>query len=497
MTESTIETESSIESDPSIETLQSAESVPARDESVDSAEPAEAASGAPGASSSGAPSKAAAVVADSTIAAPRPPRERTPRARPASSAGRRPDAATHESAIDQSVTEEAVIDESVTDESATDESTTDESATDETAADHTVIEEPSVDETDAPDLPEVEADAAGTLRAETPTTESGWKSTSARLRAIANDAAQAAAAARERRAEARSAAEQSAATVPALVSDAGSDSRVDVEGDRHTGTDDETHHDSSRVVLEIRGLEKRFGDTVAITGVDLEIRPGTIFGLVGPNGAGKTTTLSMITGLLRPDRGSISVDGADVWADPAAAKRSMGVLPDRLRLFDRLTGAQLLHYAGTLRGLKRATVSARSADLAQAFGLEEALPRLVSDYSAGMTKKIALASAMIHAPKILILDEPFETIDPVSAANIVEILQKYAAAGGTVVMSSHGMDLIERICDAVAIVVRGEMLASGPMNEVRGGLSLEERFIALAGGRKAAEGMEWLHNFSD
>ncbi|QNE48361.1 ABC transporter ATP-binding protein [Glaciihabitans sp. INWT7] len=250
-------------------------------------------------------------------------------------------------------------------------------------------------------------------------------------------------------------------------------------------------------VLVVSDLVKRFADTVAVDHVSLSVPAGTMFGIVGPNGAGKTTTLSMVTGLLRPDDGSILVNGADVWTDPAAAKRAMGVLPDRLRLFDRLSGSQLLYYAGTLRGLDARTVKQRSTDLAVAFGLEDALGRLVSDYSAGMTKKIALACAMIHSPRLLVLDEPFESVDPVSAANITTILQRYVAAGGTVVLSSHSMDLIQRVCDLVAIVVSGKVLTSGTMEDVRGAGSLEERFLELAGGRKTAEGMEWLHSFSD
>ncbi|MET4781783.1 ABC-type multidrug transport system ATPase subunit [Glaciihabitans sp. UYNi722] len=250
-------------------------------------------------------------------------------------------------------------------------------------------------------------------------------------------------------------------------------------------------------VLVIKDLVKRFGDTVAVDHISLSVPAGSIFGIVGPNGAGKTTTLSIATGLLRPDAGTVTVHGADVWTDPVVAKRNMGVLPDRLRLFDRLTGNQLLYYAGTLRGLDAKTVKQRSADLAAAFGLEDALDRLVADYSAGMTKKVALACAMIHSPRVLILDEPFESVDPVSAANVTEILQKYVAAGGTVVLSSHSMDLIQRICDFVAIVVSGSVLASGTMDDVRGVGSLEEKFVELAGGRKTAEGMEWLHSFSD
>ncbi|MHB1172387.1 MAG: ABC transporter ATP-binding protein [Lacisediminihabitans sp.] len=251
------------------------------------------------------------------------------------------------------------------------------------------------------------------------------------------------------------------------------------------------------IVLAIEGLSKRYGDNVAVDRIDLSVTAGTIFGIVGPNGAGKTTTLSMVTGLLRPDDGTITVHGADVWSDPVVAKRNMGVLPDRLRLFDRLTGSQLLYYSGVLRGLSAGTVKARSADLAAAFGLEDALDRLVADYSAGMTKKIALAAAMIHSPRLLVLDEPFESVDPVSATNVITILQNYVAAGGTVVLSSHSMDLIQRICDSVAIIVSGRVLAAGTVEEVRGTQRLEDRFVELAGGRRTAEGMEWLHSFSD
>ena len=251
------------------------------------------------------------------------------------------------------------------------------------------------------------------------------------------------------------------------------------------------------VALSIRGLVKRFDNKTAVAGIDLEVFAGSLYGIVGPNGAGKTTTLSMVTGLLKPDAGSVFVHGHDVWANPVAAKRKLGVLPDQLRLFDRLTGGQLLYYSGILRGLDKASVRLRSADLAAAFGLENSLDRLVADYSAGMSKKIALAAAMIHSPRLLVFDEPFEAVDPVSAANIIEILQKYVAAGGTVVISSHTMNLIERICDSVAVVVNGAVLATGTMSEVRNGKTLEERFVELAGGRRAAEGMEWLHKFSD
>jgi ABC-type multidrug transport system ATPase subunit len=250
-------------------------------------------------------------------------------------------------------------------------------------------------------------------------------------------------------------------------------------------------------VLAINGLVKRFGDNTAVDGISLDVRAGSFYGIVGPNGAGKTTTLSMVTGLLRPDAGTVRINDIDAWANPRAAKRATGALPDRLRLFDRLTGAQLLYYAGALRGLDNRTVRERSTELIAAFGLEDAVDRLVADYSAGMTKKIALACAMIHAPRLLVLDEPFESVDPVSAANLTDILERFVGGGGTVLLSSHGMDLIERVCDSAAIIIEGRVLASGTLDEVRVGQTLEDRFVELAGGRKAAEGMEWLHSFSD
>lgn len=249
--------------------------------------------------------------------------------------------------------------------------------------------------------------------------------------------------------------------------------------------------------LVLRGVTKRFGSTHAVDGIDLTVPAGTFYGLVGPNGAGKTTTLSMIAGLLEPDRGSIRVAGVDAAAKPLAAKKLMGVLPDRLRTFDRLTGRQLLYYYGVLRGLPPAVVESRSADLARAFDLEDALGRSVSDYSAGMLKKVMLAGALIHSPRLLVLDEPFEAVDPVSSAVILDILSTYVAHGGTVILSSHGMELVERVCTRVAVIVAGQVLAEGTVDEVRGELTLEQRFVELAGGLSDVEGLEWLHTFSD
>nr|WP_255566281.1 ABC transporter ATP-binding protein [Mumia sp. zg.B21] len=249
-----------------------------------------------------------------------------------------------------------------------------------------------------------------------------------------------------------------------------------------------------RAAISIRNLSKSFGGKLAVGGVSLDIPAGSFYGIVGPNGAGKTTTLSMATGLLRPDLGRVSVHGIDVWRDPAGAKKQLGVLPDGLRLFDRLTGAQLIAYAGELRGLDRETVRARTYDLLATLGLADDADTLVVDYSAGMTKKVALASALIHAPRVIVLDEPFESVDPVSAAGIRELLTGFVASGGTVVVSSHVMDLVQRMCSHVAVVARGLLLASGTVDDVRAGESLEDRFVQLVGGAQVTEGLSWLQS---
>ncbi|WP_295833347.1 ATP-binding cassette domain-containing protein [uncultured Microbacterium sp.] len=248
--------------------------------------------------------------------------------------------------------------------------------------------------------------------------------------------------------------------------------------------------------LTLRTITKNFGELRAVDAIDLTVPAGAFYGLVGPNGAGKTTTLSIIAGLLRPDRGTVTINGVDAGKRSREAKKLIGVLPDRLRTFDRLTGRQLLSYYGALRGLPAPLVESRTADLARAFDLVEALSRPVSDYSAGMTKKVMLAGAMIHSPRLLVLDEPFEAVDPVSSGVILDILGTYVEHGGTVILSSHGMELVERVCSRVAVIVSGQVLAEGTVDEVRGEGTLEERFRELSGGLGDVEGLEWLHTFS-
>lgn len=244
--------------------------------------------------------------------------------------------------------------------------------------------------------------------------------------------------------------------------------------------------------LALRGLTKRFGATVAVAGIDLDIPTHSFFGVVGPNGAGKTTTLLMATGLLRPDAGTVTVHGVDLWAHPDRAKAMVGVLPDGLHTFDRLTGAELISYAGLLRGLDRDQVRTRRDDLLAALDLESAAGTLVTDYSAGMTKKVGLACALVHAPRVLVLDEPFEAVDPVSAGAIRRILRDFVDSGGTVVLSSHVMALVERLCDHVAVVGAGRVLAHGTVDHVRGDTDLESRFVALVGDDARHQELTWL-----
>ena len=248
----------------------------------------------------------------------------------------------------------------------------------------------------------------------------------------------------------------------------------------------------ARPAIEIRGLTKAFGQKVAVDRINLDIPSGSFYGLVGRNGAGKTTTISMVTGMLKPNEGTAYVRGIDMWAEPLKAKAHLGVLPDGVHLFDKLTGEQLITYSGYLHGIDKETVASRVKDLLAAMDLTDAAGRAVADYSAGMTKKIALAAALVHAPSVLILDEPFEAVDPVSAANIQDILRGFVASGGTVIISSHVMDLVQRLCDHVAVMDSGRILAAGTVDEVRAGMSLEERFVQLVGGRTSSEGLSWL-----
>jgi len=246
--------------------------------------------------------------------------------------------------------------------------------------------------------------------------------------------------------------------------------------------------------VSARGLWKRFGGNIAVAGVNLDVPAGSFFGLVGPNGAGKTTTLSMMTGLLRPDAGTVHITGADVWRNPVAVKSVIGVLPEGLRLFERLSGRELLSYLGRLRGLPRGEVAERADELLAVLDLASAGKSLVVDYSTGMRKKIALAAALLHNPRVLFLDEPFEGVDPVAAQTIRGVLDAYTSSGSTVIFSSHVLELVESLCDWVAVMSGGQIMAVGPLEQVRGGRSLQEAFLAIVGARPGAQRgkLSWL-----
>jgi ABC-2 type transport system ATP-binding protein len=253
----------------------------------------------------------------------------------------------------------------------------------------------------------------------------------------------------------------------------------------------------SDLAIAVHGLRKRFGDKEAVAGIDLEIAAGSLAGLVGPNGAGKTTSLSMLTGLLRPDGGQVLVDSLDVWADPAAAKAVIGVVPAEVRLFERLSGAELLEYSGRLRGMPAAEAVSRTSQLLEVLDLADDAQRLVADYSTGMRKKAALGCALIHNPAVLFLDEPLEGVDPVSADVIRRLLTRFAGSGSTVLFSSHVMELVEQVCDHVSIIDKGRIVATGTTAQVRGGKTLQQAFIDLVGSRAAGEEeLSWLGSSS-
>jgi ABC-2 type transport system ATP-binding protein len=249
--------------------------------------------------------------------------------------------------------------------------------------------------------------------------------------------------------------------------------------------------------IAVHGLRKSFGTKEAVAGIDLEIAAGSFAGLVGPNGAGKTTSLSMMTGLLRPDGGQVVINGLEVWADPPAAKAIIGVVPAEARLFERLSGEELLEYSGRLRGLSAGEAHSRAAQLLEVLDLAEDAKRLVADYSTGMRKKAMLGCALIHNPSALFLDEPLEGVDPVSADVIRRLLTRYAGSGSTVLFSSHVMELVEQVCDHVTIIDKGRIVATGTTEQVRGGKTLQQAFIDLVGSRAdGGEGLSWLGSSS-
>ena len=245
--------------------------------------------------------------------------------------------------------------------------------------------------------------------------------------------------------------------------------------------------------IDAQDVVKLYGNNLALDHLYLQIPAGSFFGLVGPNGAGKSTFLSIATGILEPDRGTVFINGISMWDEPVAAKGALGVLPDGMHMFDRLSGIEHLTFVAQLRGLDKQSAIQRSRSLLQTFELPLDKKKTISEYSTGMRKKIGLALALVTSPRLVVLDEPFEAVDPVSANTLQQVLKEYVERGGTVVLSSHVMATVESLCTHVAVINQGRILVSGTTEEVAAGQDLNSRFLQLVGGHQQCEGdLSWL-----
>jgi ABC-2 type transport system ATP-binding protein len=244
--------------------------------------------------------------------------------------------------------------------------------------------------------------------------------------------------------------------------------------------------------LELDSLSKRFGDKTAVEGLSLSLEPGAFLGLLGRNGAGKSTTLKMVTGLLTPTSGSIRVLGLDLATEALAVKRQIGAMPEDMALLDMLSGPQYLRFVGRMYGMPDALIDGRREELFDKLDLAVAPKLLLADYSFGMKKKVALCAALIHGPRMVFLDEPFEGIDPVTSRTIKDILHSLQQSGVTLVLTSHILEVVEKLCPLIAILDEGRLKGFGPLEELRrGGESLEQLFMDLVGGAQKGE-LSWL-----
>jgi ABC-2 type transport system ATP-binding protein len=226
------------------------------------------------------------------------------------------------------------------------------------------------------------------------------------------------------------------------------------------------------------GLTRRFGDFTAVQNVNLTVAPGQFFGFLGPNGAGKSTTIKMLTGLLAPTSGAIQILGLDAIANPMEVKRQIGVVPEGLALFGRLTATEYLRFVGRMYGLDLATTINRTTELLEFMGLASETKKLITDYSHGMQKKLALAAAVIHGPKILFLDEPFEGVDAIASGTLKAMLQGMITRGATIFLTSHVLEIVERLCTHIAIIDRGHLIADGSLEELRAGVHARSSSIS-------------------
>src|SRR5687767_4799703 len=263
------------------------------------------------------------------------------------------------------------------------------------------------------------------------------------------------------------------------------------------------------LAVETFNLVRQFGDFTAVDHINLNVRRGSFFGFLGPNGAGKSTTIKMLTGLLAPTSGKMLVLGRDLESEALEVKRRIGVVPEDLNLFERLTGAEMLAFTGRMYGLQKREIAERSPELLELMELEAEPKKLIVEYSHGMKKKLALACALIHRPEILFLDEPFEDVDAVASRTLKDLLARLTVRGLTVFLTSHVLEIVERLCTDIAIISEGRLVAAGPLEELRRGiavaggeeasagaasLSLEDYFIRVVGGARTggADVLQWL-----
>jgi ABC-2 type transport system ATP-binding protein len=262
------------------------------------------------------------------------------------------------------------------------------------------------------------------------------------------------------------------------------------------------------LAVETSDLVRRFGDFTAVDHINLQVRRGGFFGFLGPNGAGKSTTIKMLTGLLAATGGRIMVLGRDLGVEPLEVKKRIGVVPEDLNLFERLTGAEMLAFTGRMYGLQKTEIAERAPELLSLMDLEDEPRKLIVEYSHGMKKKLSLACALIHRPEILFLDEPFEGVDAIASRTLKDLLTKLTARGLTVFLTSHVLEIVERLCTDIAIISQGKLLAAGSLDQLRQGIqiagdeqqesspmSLEDYFIRVVGGTRNTgeeEVLQWL-----
>ncbi len=244
-------------------------------------------------------------------------------------------------------------------------------------------------------------------------------------------------------------------------------------------------------MIRLKGLTKRYGSFTAVNGIDLAVEPGELFGFLGPNGAGKTTTLRMIAGILKPTAGVITVGGKDIRTNSMAVKAILGYIPDRPFVYDKLTAAEFLRFVASLYGQEGDTVERRIDELLELFELTPWRDELTESYSHGMRQKVIIASALVHRPEVIVVDEPMVGLDPRSAKLLKVLFRQFVDRGGTILMSTHTLEVAEAMCDRIAIIQAGNIVACGTMDELRQqtqeGLSLEDLFLRLTGGEEAQE----------